>query len=267
MNLETLLSSKSWVLAVPRGYPGLPLNDTVFYKYTFAFPATEGKYSTRIRGWLTVESCTMHGKALIVRNGINQCKVHNPFSITYSDAKHAVLTCHKLHAHSIVNKAEQKHGNSLVQSAKASGKLVYDFIFPAPLMFTCQLRSGIWQLCGSMYDARAFFTPNQSWHDHFGYWSLFTSKMLSGKMMIHVSSEGMSFHILIAGLGTNGNLFEWSVCHTVDESQLHAEEDPDGDFDLENQLPASTIDTSGNSDITPLPTSPSTTSTLSISVE
>lgn len=226
MSLESFLSSRrTWILAVQRGYKFVPGSDTVYYKYSFHFssPDQENPRASRTRGFLIVESCTQNGKTIVMRDGINQKKVTNPFVLVYTNTprSHAFLKCSKLHAHTM------------------DSKVRYDSVLNPPIVFSCQRKrnpqgESFWQISGSLYDTRAFFTPNLSFHDHFGYMSL-----LANKVRIHVTPQQMSFHILAPGS------YEILVCSTVDESKLQGEDEDfeeESDaiekdlFDLENAL-------------------------------
>lgn len=217
MSLDSLLASKPWILAVERGYKYLPLSDTVYYKYTFHF-SQEKNETSRIKGYVIVESCTSNGRFLMMRDGVNQKRVMNPFVLIYSGKQnnHAILKCTKLHAKGAQNEDKKR-------------TITYDCQINPPILFNCQRKKGksLWEISGSMYDVRAFFTPNLSFHDHFGYLSILTSKV-----MIHVSPEEMSFHML-----THGS-YEIVTCRTVDENKIKysEDEDPEDELDLESQL-------------------------------
>lgn len=262
MSLHTILGSKSWILAVDRGYKSLPLSDTMYYRYSFTFQAERAKelsepssQNLRFRGFLTVEPSTINGKAVLVKNGLVQKKVHNPFQLIYTtpEQDHAILKCTKLHAMQALPSEKNKDSKNQTQ------KLRYEYQLHTPILLNCDRKLSkrnkeeTWLLSGSFYDVRALFTPNRSWEDNFGWLSFFASKVL-----IHLNRHDMKFHILTSGLR------ELATCTTIDESKLRIfqEKDPDdiepegdaeSDFDLESQVFLSPSSKASSPDPTPTP--------------
>jgi hypothetical protein len=211
MSLETFLCSKKWTIAVDRGFKTFG-GDTIYYTYTFTCSPLA---NNQVKGFLTIESTTSSGDTIRIRDGVTQLKTVNPFTIVYTDSKqtHAFLKCSKLHGQVVSNKMQ------------------YGLRRSPPIVFNCERgrreeKEETWQLTGSWSDTRAFFTPNRSWHDHFGYLSV----LLGSHSIIHLTRQSLIFHILSV------KSVPLCSCRSVD---LTPAVDDDPDQDLEAQMVAS----------------------------
>lgn len=173
-DLDILLASQPWTILVNRGHSWLPqpLADSVQYTYLFDFAKDKrilSQKSSSLRkkenlstiklqsGCLGIKTKFVDGK--LIQGSQYSPVILNPFTIIYTSESTAIL------------KTTALHYESSLEDCRITTN--------APIEFECKktvknLKKGKekyvqWILTGSMRDARAFWTPNQTFLDHFGW--------------------------------------------------------------------------------------------------